>query len=280
MEMSLDRILGIVGAIGVPAGFGFALAMDSKSIGELRFSQACFAVSGIVIVGFALVWAFTSDAGALKRALVVALCFAMAGVGSTEAIRWTQDRNSEKLGNEPSAVPFVSSDTTESLSLEEPVITAQIKKLKTVPWQGIPDHSQPQESPSPPPVIVEPNYGDLAGRVDGIVQEIDKRLKDCRIGFPARLSSSDMVLLDRLCSNSFRSGTLQKAVDIRNELAQLHFKDDDLDERLTAIGIMMGGFQVTQQNSHLNILQQDILGIRDGLARLAAHVKGAQFKQQ
>jgi hypothetical protein len=39
MEFSFDRILGIIGAVAVPAAIGVGIAMDTKTIGELRFAH-------------------------------------------------------------------------------------------------------------------------------------------------------------------------------------------------------------------------------------------------
>jgi hypothetical protein len=94
MDVSLDRMLAIVGAIGVPAAIGVGIAMDPKTVAELRFSQACLIVSALIIVGFATLWAVTSDAGFMKRIATTAVLFSIAGVTATEGSRWAEQRHS------------------------------------------------------------------------------------------------------------------------------------------------------------------------------------------
>ncbi len=92
MEISLDRVLGIIGAVGVPAGLGVGIAMDPKTLGELRFAQACLIISGVVVVVFASMWGVSADLARLTRLATVALLFSIAGIGVTEGVRWAQQR--------------------------------------------------------------------------------------------------------------------------------------------------------------------------------------------
>jgi hypothetical protein len=110
MEFSFDRILGIIGAFGIPAGIGVGVAMDAKTIGELRFSQGCFVVSALVIIVFASIWGFTTDIAIVKRMMIVSALFCVAGLGLVESIRWSQQRHDaahEKEPSEGSTRPFL-----------------------------------------------------------------------------------------------------------------------------------------------------------------------------
>jgi len=93
MEMSFDRIVGIIGAIGIPAGIGVGIAMDPKTVGELRFSQTCFFVAGLAAMTFTAVWATSNKGSNLSRISTVAICFALAGLGTIEGARWAERRH-------------------------------------------------------------------------------------------------------------------------------------------------------------------------------------------
>jgi hypothetical protein len=111
MEFSLDRILGIVGAVAIPAGIGVGVAMDTKTIGELRFAQGCFISSAVILMVFVLIWGFTTDASVIPRLITVAILFCITGVGLAESLRWSQQRydatHAQDSPNIPKLIPLI-----------------------------------------------------------------------------------------------------------------------------------------------------------------------------
>jgi hypothetical protein len=49
MEMSVDRMLGIFGVLGIVIGVGVAIAMDPKIKSEMIFAIVCFIFSGLAL---------------------------------------------------------------------------------------------------------------------------------------------------------------------------------------------------------------------------------------
>src|SRR5438309_4003102 len=96
MEMSFDRILGLigllVGVIGIIIGVGVAVAMDPKSKGEMVFSVCCFVFSGLVLCLTVGAWAFLTNASAAKRILIASPLFALVCLSMVEASRWATGR--------------------------------------------------------------------------------------------------------------------------------------------------------------------------------------------
>jgi hypothetical protein len=103
MEFSFDRILAIFAAIAVFAGLGVAVAMDTKSAGELRFAQACFVASAILALVFVALWGVTTSYSAQRRVVIVMLLFAAIGLGLVEGIKWAQQRHDNAEHSAPTA---------------------------------------------------------------------------------------------------------------------------------------------------------------------------------
>jgi hypothetical protein len=74
-------------------GFGVTLGMDAKTRGEFRFASGCFIFSALMIASTIILWGVTTQAAMLKRVLISAFLFAVVGVFSVEAIRWTHGRH-------------------------------------------------------------------------------------------------------------------------------------------------------------------------------------------
>lgn len=92
MELSVDRILGIIGVVGIVIGIGFGLALDSKSKGEVAFSIGSFIVSGLALGVLAGIALFKSDTQLFARLLLSASVFAVIGILTVEASRWANGR--------------------------------------------------------------------------------------------------------------------------------------------------------------------------------------------
>jgi hypothetical protein len=95
MDLSVDRVLGILGVIGIFVGLGVAVAMDPKSKGELEFSIGCFILSGFALSLTVGIATFKSDAVLLERFLISGLLFALICASMVEASRWAQGRYSK-----------------------------------------------------------------------------------------------------------------------------------------------------------------------------------------
>jgi hypothetical protein len=96
MEMSFDRILGVVGIlvgiIGIAIGVGVAVAMDPKSKGEMVFSVGCFVFSALVLCLTVGTWGFLTKASITKRILFASPLFALICLSMVEASRWAETR--------------------------------------------------------------------------------------------------------------------------------------------------------------------------------------------
>jgi hypothetical protein len=66
MEMSVDRMLGIFGVLGIVIGVGVAIAMDPKIKSEMIFAIVCFIFSGLALSLTVGIWAFDTDLPPMK----------------------------------------------------------------------------------------------------------------------------------------------------------------------------------------------------------------------
>jgi hypothetical protein len=100
MELTLDRVLGIVGVLGIFIGVGVAMAMDPKVRGEAVFASGCFIVSGLALcltIGF---WAFGTAVSTPVRIAITAVLCASVCVAMVEAIRWSDRRYQRAVAGE------------------------------------------------------------------------------------------------------------------------------------------------------------------------------------
>lgn len=123
MEFSFDRILGIIGAVGVPAAIGVGVAMDTKTIGELRFAQGCFVISAVVLAVFTSIWGITTDATTMRRVFVVVAFFGMTGVGLVESFRWSQQRHDAAQAKE---TPIIQPEPPDEQSTRKEPLSAPV----------------------------------------------------------------------------------------------------------------------------------------------------------
>src|SRR5258708_16902910 len=99
--MSFDRVLGIIGVLGILIGVGVAIAMDPKSKGEMQFSIGCFVSSGVLLSLTIGIWAFKTDLQSLARILVAAPLFLIVTISMVEASRWANQRYDKSFGELP-----------------------------------------------------------------------------------------------------------------------------------------------------------------------------------
>jgi len=95
MEFSIDRVIGILATIAIPAGIGVGIAMDTKTVGELRFAQTCFISSSVIAVVFVTIWGITTNVSVILRVVTVMVLFAIVGLGLVESIKWAQQRHDD-----------------------------------------------------------------------------------------------------------------------------------------------------------------------------------------
>jgi hypothetical protein len=92
MELSLDRMLGIFGALGVIIGVGVAIATDPKIRSEMLFAIGCFIFSGVALCLTGGIWAFNTNLSLAKRLLISGPFFAVVCISMMEASRWANGR--------------------------------------------------------------------------------------------------------------------------------------------------------------------------------------------
>jgi hypothetical protein len=151
MDWSLEKILAVIGAIGLPAGIGVGIAMDTKTVGELRFAQACFIVAALVAVVFVTIWGITADGVAIRRILLVGLFYGASGLALVEGVRWSQARHDTAHASEPNK-----DDKT-----SPPVVSGALSdgEHKSAPQPPLPKPlDTPSEQAHTPPALSQANH--------------------------------------------------------------------------------------------------------------------------
>lgn len=92
MDMSLDRVLGITGVVGIVIGVGVAIAMDPKVKAEMQVAIGCFIFSGTALCVTVGLWAFNTDVSLANRILLTGVLCAAVCVPVVEASRWANGR--------------------------------------------------------------------------------------------------------------------------------------------------------------------------------------------
>lgn len=99
MEWNPDRVLAVIGIVLAIVlfmlGLGATLAMDAKTKTELRFAQSCFVVSALILMFSVGVWGMNTNARGIWRIIIVAVSFAIIGIGLVETPRWAKRRHQE-----------------------------------------------------------------------------------------------------------------------------------------------------------------------------------------
>ncbi len=90
--MSLDRMLGVFGVLGIVIGVGVAIAMDPKVKSEMVFAVGCFIFSGVALCLTVGIWAFGTDFSPIKRLLISGVLFVIICTSMVEASRWANGR--------------------------------------------------------------------------------------------------------------------------------------------------------------------------------------------
>lgn len=242
MEFTFDRILGILGVIGIFVGLGVAIAMDPKSRGEMNFSVACFVFSGVALSLTIGIWAFKTDVPYVPRILLSAFLFAGVTVAMVEASRWANGRFEK-----PKKAAEAGTDSKPG----EPALPTSSEPHESekgnsgVPKKGATKPAPTRLAPSQPPqtiIQVAPTFGNLKERAIALSQEImdDLYSHGWEEGDPRRPPHSVIEHIQKLegqqqvewCkrrSRFFRARFLERVLGIRDEFAQLHIHDDRLD---------------------------------------------------
>lgn len=150
MEMSFDRVLGIIGVLGIIIGAGVAIAMDPKSKGEMQFSIGCFVFSGIALSITIGIWAFKTDLSAIVRILLAAPLFASVCISMVEASRWAGNRYARAtvestMRHEPTQSAQKNDGATDLASV--PPQRDGIKRSVNVKGKGATTSAKPLEPP-------------------------------------------------------------------------------------------------------------------------------------
>ncbi len=128
MELSLDRVLGIIGAIGIIIGVGVAIAMDPKVKGEALFASGCFILSGISLCLTVGVWAFGTTLPTVSRIVITGVLCGCVCIATVEAIRWSNGRYQRAVSAEKKPVTPVVQAHPEVHPLDKPHSRASTDK--------------------------------------------------------------------------------------------------------------------------------------------------------
>lgn len=159
MELSLDRILAILGVVGIFVGLGVSIAMDPKSKGEMGFSVGCFVFSGLILCLTVGVLSFQNNGRLVARLLLSGVVFAAICASTVEASKWATKRYNEVLAE---------SKRVQSAKVEEP--SSKTPEVKP--------------EPKPQPRIYGNKYAqmsspELSASAIFVAQKIGKLSADC-----------------------------------------------------------------------------------------------------
>jgi len=180
MDMSVDRMLGIFGVLGIVIGVGVAIAMDPKIKNEMVFAIGCFIFSGIALSLTVGIWAFNTEFPAAKRVFIAGPLFVLICISMVEASRWAQGRyyrataetnKKRKPPDSDSAQPRETGEKTADIP-KEPLVRKDEIHGKTDKVEAKPEHhgttdealtklghAKPKEPAITPGVAIHPEMG-------------------------------------------------------------------------------------------------------------------------
>lgn len=92
MELSFDRVLAILGALGILIGAGVAIATAARAKGEMLFAVGCFVISGLALCFTAGIWLFSTNLSLFVRLSGTVALAGFVCVLTIQANRWTERR--------------------------------------------------------------------------------------------------------------------------------------------------------------------------------------------
>jgi hypothetical protein len=234
-EFSIEFWIGAaIAAFTLVLGLGVTLAMDAKTRGEFRFAAGCFllaAASTVYVIGvfeMSVMWP------ASLRVPAAWMLFATVAVLACEGVRWAHGRHLR-------AVAVLSKEKPSS---PQPPPSTEDKKE---PPPKKPRPSKPVEKTQPTQKIIQtgPVFGNIKERALALADEIMVDLyrhgwREDDPGHPPPTmivehmpsSPDDIRKWTKRRSDHFLIRYLEKVLFIRNELFQLHFQDELLDDLL------------------------------------------------
>jgi hypothetical protein len=195
--VSLDRALSIcglvVGILTFVIGLGVAIALDSRTEGEMHFSIVCFVVSAVALLATVGAWAYFLDARQWIRVLVASISGALVMGCLVSGISWVRGRHEDTVESVGSAEEptFSENVTTAEFTLGTNGITARysLKLLRTHPQHPFGFSQKGAETYNPIILYVEGNRLFVDVRVSGPKGESPIEIKHNK--FTVRLSGWD-----------------------------------------------------------------------------------------
>ncbi len=291
------------GALALALGF-FALGANRMSTDQL-FAKTCFTISAIILLARFGWWlAFELHTNTPRLVLCVFILFGIIGSLWLISMKWVAQREQK------SVMPLQKQLTAEEIATEVakriPGLTLESKESqpqepakkvdkteKSILPEPPPKELDVPLSPSPPPIVMQlPSVGNLKQRAITLSEEIMEDLY--RHGwrqYPGRKQESSRMPIQQMPTDSegvmkwtrsrsgyFKFRFFERVLDLRNEFAQLHLRDQELDDFFKYQGMIenanrqLSALPQPQRIDH-PILPQEIERVAERLKILADQIK-------